>query len=51
MATKLQKMKWDLHQKKYKFLLLYGLSYGVILPYDDVVREIDEDMRRRGLKK
>lgn len=35
MATKLQKMKWDLHQKKYRFLLLYGLSHGLILPYDD----------------
>ena len=35
MATKIQKLKWDLHQKKYKMLLIYGLQHGLIFPYDD----------------
>ena len=35
MATKLDKLKFDLHQKKYKMLLIYGLSKGLIFPYDD----------------
>ncbi len=39
MAIKLQKLKWDLHQKKYKMLLIYGLSKGLILPYDDELIE------------
>ena len=43
MATKLQKMKWNLHQKKHRMLLLYGLSKGLILPYDD---ELIEKLRK-----
>ena len=43
MATILQKLKFDLHQKKYKMLLLYGLSKGLILPYDD---ELIERLRK-----
>lgn len=35
MATKIQKLKWDLHQKRYKMLLIYGLQHGLIFPYDD----------------
>ena len=35
MATRIQKMKWDLHQKKYRILLLWGLKNGLIAPYDD----------------
>ena len=38
-ATKLQKMKWNLHEKKYKMLLVWGLKNGYILPYDDVLIE------------
>ena len=43
MATKIQKLKWDLHQKKHRFLLLYGLSHGLIFPYDD---ELIERLRK-----
>ena len=39
MATKLDKLKFDLHQKKYKMLLIYGLSKGLIFPYDDELIE------------
>ena len=39
MATKLQKLKWDLHQKKHRLLLLWGLSKGYIAPYDDELIE------------
>ena len=35
MDTKIQKLKWDLHQKRYKMLLIYGLQHGLIFPYDD----------------
>lgn len=35
MATKIQKLKWYLHQKRYKMLLIYGLQHGLIFPYDD----------------
>lgn len=35
MATKIQNLKWDLHQKKHKMLLIYGLRHGLIFPYDD----------------
>ena len=43
MATKLDKLKFDLHQKKYKMLLIYGLSKGLIFPYDD---ELIERLRK-----
>ena len=43
MATKLDKLKFDLHQKKYKMLLIYGLSKGLIFPYDD---ELIEDLEK-----
>ena len=43
MATKLQKMKWDLHQKKHRLLLLWGLINGFIAPYDD---ELIEKLRK-----
>lgn len=43
MATKLQKMKWDLHQKKHRLLLLWGLKNGFIAPYDD---ELIEKLRK-----
>ena len=39
MATKIQKLKWELHQKKYKMLLIYGLQHGLIFPYDDELIE------------
>lgn len=42
-ATKLQKMKWDLHEKKYKMLLIWGLKNGFIAPYDD---ELIEKLRK-----
>ena len=35
MATKIQKMKWDLHSYKYNLLLTWGLINGLITPYDD----------------
>lgn len=35
MVTKLQKLKWDLHQKKHKMLMIYGLQHGLIFPYDE----------------
>ena len=35
MDTKIQKLKWYLHQKRYKMLLIYGLQHGLIFPYDD----------------
>jgi len=35
MATKLQKLKWDIHQKKHKMLMIYGLQHGLIFPYDE----------------
>lgn len=43
MATKLQKMKWDLHRKKEKLLLIWGLKNGLIIPYDD---ELIEKLRK-----
>ena len=39
MATRIQKLKWYLHQKKYKMLLIYGLENGLIYPYDDKLIE------------
>lgn len=39
MATKIQKLKWELHQKKYEMLLIYGLQHGLIFPYDDELIE------------
>lgn len=39
MATKLQKMKWDLHKYKEKQLLLWGLKNGYIAPYGDELIE------------
>lgn len=43
MATKLQKMKWELHSYKYKHLLIWGLKNGLIIPYDD---ELIEKLRK-----
>jgi len=39
MATRIQKMKWDLHCKKEKMLLIYGLKNGLITLYDDELIE------------
>lgn len=39
MATRLQKMKWDLHSYKQKVLLIWGLKNGLITPYDDQLIE------------
>lgn len=39
MATKIQKLKWELYQKRYKKLLIYGLQHGLIFPYDDELIE------------
>lgn len=39
MATKLQKMKWNLHKYKSRQLLIWGLKNGYIAPYDDVLIE------------
>lgn len=39
MATKLQKMKWDLHCYKERQLLIWGLKNGLIAPYDDKLIE------------
>ena len=35
MATNFQKLKWDIHQKKHKMLMIYGLQHGLIFPYDE----------------
>lgn len=43
MATKLQKMKWDLHRYKERMLLIWGLKNGLITPYDD---ELIEKLRK-----
>ena len=37
MTTKLQKLKWNLHNYKSKQLLIWGLKNGYIAPYDDVL--------------
>ena len=39
MATKLQQMKWNLHNYKSKQLLIWGLKNGYIAPYDDALIE------------
>ena len=39
MATRLQKMKWDLHSYKQKILLIWGLKNGLITPYEDQLIE------------
>lgn len=39
MATRIQKMKWDLHSCKQKVLLIWGLKNGLITPYDDQLIE------------
>ena len=39
MATRLQKIKWDLHSYKQKALLIWGLKNGLITPYDDQLIE------------
>ena len=39
MATKIQELKWKLHCYKKKQLLIYGLSNGLITPYDDELIE------------
>lgn len=39
MGTKIQKLKWELHQKRYKMLLIYGLQHGLIFPYDNELIE------------
>ena len=43
MNIKLQKMKWDLHCKKEKMLLVWGLKNRLITPYDD---ELIEKLRK-----
>lgn len=35
MITKLQTLKWNLHNYKLKQLLIWGLKNGYIAPYDD----------------
>ncbi len=35
MSTKIQNMKWNLHNYKLKLLLIWGLKKGYIAPYDD----------------
>lgn len=39
MATRIQKMKWDLHSYKQKALLIWGLKNGLITFYDDQLIE------------
>lgn len=39
MSTKLQEIKWNLHNYKSKQLLLWGLKNGFIKPYDDKLIE------------
>ena len=39
MTTKLQTMKWNLHNYKLKQLLIWGLKNGYITPYDDTLIE------------
>lgn len=39
MTTKLQKMKWNLHNYKSKQLLIWGLKNGYITPYNDKLIE------------
>ncbi len=39
MATKLEKMKWKLHRKKYDILFNYGVKHGLIKAYDDKLIE------------
>ena len=39
MATNFQKLKWDIHQKKHKMLMIYGLQHGLIFPYDEELIE------------
>ena len=39
MATKLQQFKWNLHQKKHKMLLLWGLNNGYAAPYSEALIE------------
>lgn len=39
MPTKLQEMKWNLHNYKSRQLLLWGLKNGYIAPYDDELIE------------
>ncbi len=39
MATKIEKIKWQLHNYKSKQLLMRGLEKGYITPYDDVLIE------------
>lgn len=39
MITKLQDMKWKLHNYKSKQLLIWGLKNGYIAPYDDTLIE------------
>lgn len=35
MSTKIQNMKWNLHNYKLKLLLIWGLKKGYIALYDD----------------
>jgi len=39
MATKLEKLKWKLYQRRRKILFLYGLSKGLIKLYDEALIE------------
>lgn len=34
MATKLEKIKWQLHKQRYNILFYYGVTKGLIRPYD-----------------
>lgn len=40
MATRTQKLKWDLHQKRHRMLLIYGLQHGLIFPYDELIEKL-----------
>ena len=41
MATNFQKLKWDIHQKKHKMLMIYGLQHGLIFPYyEELIKKL-----------
>ena len=39
MATKLEKIKWQLHKQRYNILFYYGVTKGLIRPYDQSLIE------------
>ncbi len=49
MATRIQKLKWDLHSYKQKVLLIWGLKNGLITPYDDQLIEKLRKVYYRGI--